>query len=189
MKITLFLMAIALIFYGCNSTKIVSDYDKTTDFTKYKTYQYYGWAEESDKILNRFDKERIEKSFGEEFKKRGLTYVESDGDLIVTLFVVVNNKTEMVAHTDNMGYYGGRYGYGPGYGYGTGYSTTTVSEYNYKEGTLIIDVFDAKSKLLIWECASNKVIEEDPANREQNIRMVVNYMMQRYPVKPLPESK
>jgi hypothetical protein len=24
---------------------------------KYKTFEYYGWAEDSDKILNRFDKE------------------------------------------------------------------------------------------------------------------------------------
>jgi len=92
------------------------------DWSEFKTLEYYGWAEESDKILTRFDKERIEKSFGEEFRQRGFTIVEDGGDMIVTLFIVVKQKTTQTATTSSMGgmyggYYGGYYGYGPGYGF------------------------------------------------------------------------
>ena len=132
---------------SCTGIKVTSDYDGTVDFTKYKTFEYYGWAEESDKILNRFDKERLEKAFGAEFAKRGLQYVQSDGDMVVSLFVVVDQKTSTTAYTNNYGM--GGYGYGAGWGWyggygamGMGQSTTTYSEKDYLEGTLVVDVFD-----------------------------------------------
>lgn len=181
----LFLLLIpALSVVGCSGVKVITDYDKTVDFSQYKTFEYYGWAEESDKILNRFDKERIEKAFGQEFKNRGMEYVQSGGDLIVTLFVVVEEKTETTATTT--GYGGaGYYGHGPGYGWGSGYSTTTINEYDYMEGTLVIDVFDAKSKTLVWESIGTKTIVEDPEQREKSIPAAVSAIMSTYPVRPV----
>jgi len=113
-----------IIMGGCTSLKVTSDYDKSIDFSKHKSFEYYGWAEESDQLLNRFDKERIEKAFGDEFRKRGMEYVESGGDLIVTLFIVTEQKSQTTATTTGVGGgyggygYGGYYGYGPGYGWG-----------------------------------------------------------------------
>ncbi len=49
---------------SCSTLTVVSDLDKTVDFTKYKKFEYYGWTDNSDQILNRFDKERIEVAFG-----------------------------------------------------------------------------------------------------------------------------
>ena len=92
---------------------------------------------------------RIEDAFAKEFADRGLSLVNENGDLIVTLFVVVQQKTQQTANTTTMGgYYGGYYGYGPGWGWGPGHTTTTISEYNYKEGTLVCDVFDKQLKNL-----------------------------------------
>ena len=94
-KVSLKLLGLAvimLILSSCSSLKVSSDYDRSIDFTQFKTFEYYGWAEESDKILNDLDKSRIEEAFGEEFKKRGLSPVKSGGDLIVSLFIVVQQK-------------------------------------------------------------------------------------------------
>ena len=142
-----------LILNSCSGIKVVSDVDPTIDWSEYKTFEYYGWAEESDKILSPFDKDRIESSFGEEFDKRGLKYVESDGDLIVVLFVVVEKKTGQTATTTHMGgmgggYYGDFYDYGPGFGWGGGHSTTNIQEYDYEMGTLVVDVLMPKKKNL-----------------------------------------
>ena len=194
MKKTVLLAAgfsILLILNSCSGLKVVSDVDPTIDWTQYKTFEYYGWAEESDKILTRFDRDRIENSFGEEFEKRGLNYVESGGDMIVTLFIVVEQKTSQTATTTTMGgyggYYGGYYGYGPGYGWGPGYggmSTTTIQDYDYQVGTLVIDVFDAKEKKLIWEGIGTKTVDEDPQTRDKNIPKSVQKIMARFPVQP-----
>ena len=43
---------LALVVSSCSSTKIYSDVDPSVDFTKFKTFEYYGWAKESDKLLN-----------------------------------------------------------------------------------------------------------------------------------------
>ena len=93
MRKILFISIALLVFSSCSSVKFTADYDGDVDFTKFKTLSYYGWTEESDKILNKFEKERIEKAFGDEFEKRGFTLAERDGDIIVSLFIVVVNLT------------------------------------------------------------------------------------------------
>jgi hypothetical protein len=184
------LVVIILSLGSCSGIKVTSDYDKSVDFTQFKTFEYYGWAEESDKLLNDLDKSRFEKAFAEEFNKRGLTYVESGGDLIVTLFIVVEQKSETVANTTNMGgyyggYYGRYYGYGPGYGWGPGYSTTTVNTYDYNVGTLVCDVFDKSNEKLIWEGIGAGTVDDDPSSREENIPKAVAKIMATYPVQPV----
>jgi len=183
-----------MILASCSSTKITADYDKSVDFTKYKTFEYYGWAKESDKLINGIDKVRIEDAFANEFYARGLSYVKTGGDLIVTLFIVIEQKTQQTAHTTNMGggyggYYGGYYGYGPGYGWGPSYSSTSVSTYNYAVGTLVCDVFDKSTEQLIWEGIASKTIDENPATRDRNIPKIIEYLMKKYPVKPVNEKK
>jgi hypothetical protein len=178
-----------LLMNSCSSLKVYSDVDSSIDFSKYKSLEYYGWAEESDKILTTLDKDRIEKAFGAEFKRRGIDVVESGGDMIVTLFIVVEQKTSTTATTTSMGggfggYYGGFYGYGPGYGWGGGHSTTSIQEYDYNVGTLVCDVFDKQDKKLIWEGIGTGEINENPKNREQNIPKTVQAIMSKFPVPP-----
>ena len=87
MKVKLSLIVFAAMILGsCNTLKVTSDYDKTVDFTQFKTYSYLGWAEESNKILNRFDQERIERAFADEFSKRGMTLVQDNADVAVSLY-------------------------------------------------------------------------------------------------------
>jgi len=174
---------------SCSSLKVYSDFDSAADWSKYKTFEYYGWAEESDRILNSLDRDRIENAFGEEFKARGLEYVEKGGDMIVTLFVVVEQKTSTTATTTSMGggyggYYGGYYGYGPGYGWGGGHSTTSIQEYDYQVGTLVCDVFDAKDEKLIWEGIGTKTVDENPQTRDKNIPKAVKAIMSKFPIEP-----
>ena len=143
-----------ILLNSCSSLKVYSDVDSSIDFTKYKSLEYYGWADESDKFLTQLDKDRIENAFGAEFKKRGYEIVESGGDMIVTLFIVVEQKTSTTATTSHMGggyggYYGGYPGYRRGHGWGGGHSTTSIQEYDYNVGTLVCDVFDAVKKELI----------------------------------------
>ena len=199
MKYLASILFLSLIFLGaCSSIKVTSDYDKEADFTKYKTYEYYGWAEESDKILNRFQKERIESAFGDEFAKRGLKFVEGGGDMVVSLYVVVDKKTSTTAYTNHYGtggygyggggWYGGYgMGYGGGYGGMGGTSTTTYSENDYLEGTLVVDVFDKAEKKMIWQSVGQKTLEENPKKAESNTPKVAAAIMKPFPIQPIKE--
>jgi len=190
MKKIAFVFLAGLILSSCSSLKVTTDLDRTVNFADYKSLEYWGWADDSDKILNRFDKERIETAFGNEFKKRGIDVVEKgQGDMIVSLFIVTEQKTQTTATTTSMGGgyggYGGYYGHGPGYGWGGGHSTTTFDDYDYTVGTLVISVYDAEKKQLIWEAVGVGTVDEDPKNREENVAKAVAKIMKDYPVQPL----
>ncbi len=168
--------------------QISSDYDMATDFSVIKTYTFAGWEKNSDQILNDFDKDRITKALRSEFNSRGMSYVESDGNVEITLYIVINKKTSTTAYTTytgGMGYYGGRRGWGRGYG-GVGMSSgsTSYSESDYLEGTLVINMFDKSSKDLMWEGIITTVVKEKPEKREKSIPKKIKKLMKKYPVKP-----
>jgi len=191
-KTIISLVILTVFLSACSSIKVTYDYDKSFDFNEVKTFEYYGWAAESDKILNQLEKQRIEATFGEELRKRGMEYVESGGDVIVVLFVMTQEKTQYNATTTGMGY-GGYYGYGPGWGWGPGYgvgmTTTTVSEYNYTVGTLVIDMFDPKNEQLVFESIGTGTVDDNPQSREKKLPGKIAQIMTPYPVKPIEDKK
>jgi hypothetical protein len=169
---------------ACSSTKITSDFDKAADFTEYKDFHYLGWAKDSDQILNDLDKTRIENAFANEFARRGIKFVDqSEADATVSLFIVVDQKTSTTAYTDHYGGMGYGYGY-PTWGWGGGMSTTRYQEYDYLDGTLVVDVFDAESKKLVWQGVASGTINENTKNREDRINRVAAAIMDQYPVEP-----
>jgi len=189
---TLAFLLICFLFTNNSNGQVTYDYDKDTNFAELKTYSFGGWQEDSDKLINDLDKKRILQSFKSEFTQRGMEYVLGDADVIVTLFLVVDDKTSTTAYTNYMG--GGMgmgYGYGGGYyggysraawGWGGGYATTTYSEDDYKVGTFVVDVYDAKSKKLIWQGVSQKTINENASKRAKTIPKGVKKLMKNYPV-------
>jgi hypothetical protein len=174
------LLVLIVISAGCSSLKVSSDYDKTTDFTEFETFSFYGWAKGSEAVLNRFDQERIEDATRGELEKRGMRFVEKGGDAVVSLFIVIDQKTSTTAYTNhyNMGGYGYRYGWG----YGMGSSTTTYHDYDYNVGTLVIDVFSSKSKDLIWQGVGSKTVDENPKSRDKGVVKSVGKIMSQYPL-------
>lgn len=175
----------AMMWTGCsNKLTISSDYDKDTDFSQYQTYSFYGWAKESNTVINEINQRRIETAVADELAKRGIEYLENGGDLTVSLFIQFDQKTGVNAYTDRyMGSpYG--YGYGPGWGWGYGYATTSYQEYDYVVGTLVVDIFDHQDKALIWQGVGSQVVDEKPNNREYGIKRAVRGIMSKYPVKP-----
>jgi len=182
-------LAVVMIISSCSSLTVSSDYDKTIDFTQYKTYSYYGWADNSDRILTPFDKERIEKAFADEFNKRGLTFQKEGGDLTVALYIVTEQKQQTTATTTGVGGmyggYGGYRGYGPGWGWGGGMSTTSYNTYDYTVGTLVCDVFDTKEKKLVWEGIGQGTVDDNPQSREDSTPKAIAKIMAQYPVQPV----
>jgi hypothetical protein len=182
----MFILSITLLC-GKGFGQVKSDFDKSTDFTQYKTYYFEGWQENSDKQLNDFDKRRILDSFKAEFDSRGLTPVtdQSQADAAVALYLVLDNKTSTTAYTDYMGGmgYGPRWGWGMG-GMGMGTATTTYSEDDYIEGTLVVDMYDAAEKKLVWQGILTTVVKDNPKKREKTIPKKIHKLMREFPVDP-----
>lgn len=170
---------------SCSSIRYASDYDGQINFEALEDFHYIGWSDNSDELINDFDKKRIEEAFGEEFKKRGIHFVdESEADAAVSLFIVFDEKTSVTAYTNHNNFYGyGSYRY-PAWGWGGGMSTTTYQENDYTVGTLVVDVFDAQTKQLVWQGVASGTVNENPRGREERIIRVAKGLMLKYPVQP-----
>ncbi len=169
---------------ACSNMTVTSDVSETADFSQYKTYSFLGWAKDSDKIMNDLDKARIQKAFKNEFTKRGLTYVKSDGDMAVSLFIVVSQENSTIAYTNYYSSYANRYrGYGNGWS--GGMATTTYREIDYLAGTLVMDVFDEASGDMIWQGVASGTVTEDPVKRKETIPKNVAKLMAKFPVQPI----
>jgi hypothetical protein len=185
MKKQLILLTLSVIFAcGLSFGQARADYDKTVDFTKYKSYFFYGWQKDCDKILNEFDRKRILDSFVAEMAKRNIQYsADTTADLAMTIYLVVDRKESVTAYSSySGGFYGRGYYYG-GFGYGSG--NTTYSTTEYKEGTSIVDLYDTKTRKLVWEGTLVKTINENPAKRERTIPKNISKIMYKFPVKPV----
>lgn len=177
---------LALLMTMCSpSISITTDYDKSVDFSKFRTFGFLALDENSKKFVNDIDEQRLKDGVTRELEARGWKKVEGIGDAMVGFHVIVEQKTGTTAYTN---YYGGMgYGYGFGYGYygAPGMSSTTVQQYDYLVGTVIIDIFDAETKKLAWEGVANGEIEENRKNREDNIRKDMSRMFVDFPVAKL----
>ena len=109
----------------------------------------------------------------------GLRHVERGGDLLVN-FVVSTRETIQTRNTPQTGmsmHHGyGRYGtWG---GYSMSISTTEVIQRT--EGTLAIDIIDAKQKQLVWEgAASGRITEKARKNRAAAVDAAVSEILAR----------
>lgn len=183
---------------GCTGVKVTNNWDKKVDFKSFKTYSLYPWDKQNDKVVNNYDKQTILNSIKNEMESRGYKYVEKKGDLIVSTYVLVENKTSYQAYTNHYaGWagYGGGWGYyaGPGYyGYGwaPGYgSATKIYSTDYKQGTLIIDIFELSDKKLVWQGIGSGQVTENLAKRDRRLPMVIGHIFRRFPVGQMSKEK
>ena len=178
MKVVYFIVA-GVLAVSCSDLKITSDFDKEKDFDLYDSYVLLPWTQ-GDSLINKFDKERILNAVNKQMLDRGHAFNDSDPKLAVSVFLKLDNKTSTTAYSN---YYGG-YGYGyayPGWGWGGGMGATTYSDYHYTIGTLVIDVYDTKSKQLIWQGVGAKSVDESPQTREQSVPKMISYIFKKYP--------
>ena len=167
----LFLFAVV----ACSSVTTSFDYDKTADFSKYKTYAYNEHTQKLPEI-NSLDRDRILAAIDSEMAKRGYTKADSSPDVLVDVFI--KTEEEMSATATNTGGYG-RWGYG----YGWGGGTTHVDYNKYTKGTLFISLVDRSTEKIAWQGRGSKTLNENvkPERKEANIKSAITAIFAKYP--------
>ncbi|ENA1793501.1 DUF4136 domain-containing protein [Flavobacterium psychrophilum] len=172
MKTIKFLVILVpFLFASCSAVRVNSDYDKKTDFSVYKTYAFYKTG--IDKVeISDLDKKRILRSIDEQMTTKGFTKSETP-DLLIN----INTKAEKNINVTQFNAY---YGYGWGFGwnpyFGANYSINTNTE-----GTLTIDLIDAKKKELIWQGEGVGYLTKNTNKKDENIKCFVNSILLQYP--------
>jgi len=175
------LLAILLAISSCSPIKVVTDKNKDVNFSKYKTYSFLGWQNNSDEILTETDRESLRKAFTHEFERRGLSRVNSGGDMQISLYIIVSDKSAVSGYSS---YYGSRYSGYSYYGGSYGYGTNSYKQRDYQVGTLIMDVMDKSTKEQVWQAVASKTISNSESKRKRKTASNIRALMREFPVTP-----
>jgi hypothetical protein len=152
---------------------ITTDYDHQVDFARYKTYS---WG----KVLtgNGLWDDRVKNAIAGQLTAKGLTEMPSGGDVVVYARGGMLSLPQLNTFYDGFGGFGGW-----GFGGRSGMATTTMS-FN-EMGTLVVDMFDARTKNQIWQGKAGGTLSDKPEKVIKKLDSVVQKMFQHFP----PQSK
>jgi hypothetical protein len=148
------------------------DFDKAYDFSTTKTYAISlatPWGNDlgERRVVTEIDEAIAEKGW----KKVGA----GEANILVVLHGATQTKRNASTFYSGMG---GGYGYG-GFGGGMGTASTVVHEYSV--GTLIVDMFDAKTKNLVFRGTAEDELSDNPDKNKKRLEKASTKMFKNFP--------
>jgi hypothetical protein len=147
--------------------QVKTDYDRSADFSKYKTYSW-----EKVQTQDPLWVDRIKEAVNTALTAKGLTPVESGGDVAVVAIEMTKNQRTLNTFYD---------GFGGGWRWGGGFGDATTTVENYKVGTLVLDLFDANTKKVIWRGSSSDTLSDKSDKNIKNLDKGVQKMFDHFP--------
>ena len=147
------------------------EYDRSTNFTVYKTYQwvdYKEWVDYkavqlSDHLIDR----DIKRAVDEQLAGKGLRRVDTGGDLILGYQTATSQERQF----DSLGW-------GPGLWGGRRITTSTIDV-----GKLVVGLFEPANKQLVWRGSASKTlnISKDPDKNYRTLEKAMAKLFKNYP--------
>ncbi len=166
---------------ACGGMQVNTDYNPDTDFTRYRTF---AWAEGSgsldDPRMTDLVDQRFRRAIDSELVSRGMEKTTSgQPDVFVGYQIALDDRVDY--QTINT-YYGGAWGYRGVYGGVVGTQTTATE---YTVGTLVIDVYDARQRELVWRGSGEGKVSQarNPEESQEQINQAVTRIMEEFPVR------
>lgn len=167
-----------LVVFTCSTAqaqKIKVEYDKSFDFSKYKTFAMDVYQESAKPMLRL----AILAAVQDDLTKRGLKQVNENPDLYVQVYGAID--TDFTTHYHDP-LYGGTI---PSINSGItlwhnipGTNTTVIIS----KGELVVDLIDARQKQLIWRGVAKQKLSDKRDKLLDQVNTAVEKMFQQYPV-------
>ncbi|MCL1633961.1 DUF4136 domain-containing protein [Luteimonas sp. SX5] len=144
---------LAMVLSACASTPTVhTDADPSANFSSYRTYSWAAKPTGGSPLVQ----QRIVDGIDARLRAKGWTLSPSGGDVAVAAHVATSQKQTLDTFYNGtaMGGWGWRGGMA------MGSSTTTV--HTYDVGTLIVDMFDAKTQQAVWRGTASSTVPDSP---------------------------
>ena len=171
-RLVLVFMGILLLFAGRLSAQDVrTDYDHNADFTQYKTYSW-----EHVQTKDPLFVDRIKSAVNAALAAKGWTQLDSGGD--VSIIAIQTTQDQQTLNTFYDGF-GGGWGWRRFGGGGFGEATTTTD--TYRVGTLVVDLYDAKTKQLLFRGTSSDTLSNNANKNTENLDKGVEKMFKKFP--------
>jgi Domain of unknown function (DUF4136) len=174
-KVVLVLIGTMILFASTSSAQQVkTDYDRNANFAQYKTYSW-----EQVKTKDPLDVDRIKSDVNAVFAAKGWTLVASGGDVSIIALQMTQNQQTLNTFYDGFGGGWGWRGFG-GRGFG-GFGDATTTTDTYTVGTLVVDLFDTKTKQLLWRGSASDTLSNNSNTNIKNLDKGVEKMFKKFP--------
>ena len=178
MKITTLSIAIILVLAAmpCAAQKVYVDYDTYADFSKYKSF---AWVDTNTTSLKMDYPEvdgMIKNNIEYYMVKGGMIEDTKDPDVYVTYHASTENQTQFMTSTFG-------YAYGAGWNWGPYWGPRVVSgsmNMEFKKGTMIIDIWDARKKEALFRGTVVKIHADDPMKAIKQIDKGIDKVVKTY---------
>jgi hypothetical protein len=174
LTISLFL----LVAGPASAQKVSIDYDPTYPASTIETFAWDAAAGETIKEKSELLHARIVNSIEQYFDAVGYRKADSDPDVFVTYHTSVQDSVKL--DTTSFGYWVPTNWYVGAYGASVSFSKTNTKQTattakTYESGTLIVDVWDAESKQLVWRgTAPGIAVSWNPKKIEKRLDKALN---------------
>jgi hypothetical protein len=162
-------VGIAMFFAAASSgQQVKTDYDRNANFSQYKTYSWEKLHTQDPLWID-----RIKEAVNAALTAKGLTPVESGGDLAIIAMETTQNQPTLNTFYE---------AFGGGWRWREGvFRTATTTLDNYKVGTLVVDLFAAHTKTLIWRGSSSDTLSDKSDKNIKNLDKGVRKMFDHFP--------
>lgn len=160
--------AVILMALAASAQKVQTDFDHQFDFSQLRTFT----VEFGSVWNNPLQQQRAKEDIVRELTAKGWT--EAPNAASADAVVVIHGATQSEKSLDTW-YSGGGWGWGPGM------SNTTVNTIHV--GTMQVDIFDAKTKKMIFRGVASDDISDKPEKNAKKIDKAVEKMFKDFPPK------
>jgi uncharacterized protein DUF4136 len=151
------------------------DFDKDANFAAIKTFD----AKIGTSWNNQISEKRVLDEITQSLVEKGWKKVDANPDALVLLHGATEKQKSLNTFYSGMGGYGA-YGYrGWGGMGGMGTATTTTSEY--LVGTLVVDIFDAKTKALMYRGTASDELSDKPEKNQKKLAKASDKLFKNFP--------
>lgn len=179
-RVALILLLLMLLAACATGPRISSDSDPNADFSRYRSFAFYSPLAIESQGYATLTSARIKAAARRQMESRGYVYDEKSPDLWVNLNAYMQEKTDVVNTPEvDYDYY---YSYRARRYVAVPYWRDRTQVYRYTEGTLNVDLVDARGNKLVWEgIAVGRVARVKPEERAARIDAAIAEIFARYP--------
>ena len=147
---------------------VTYDFDRSANFTKFRTYTWVRGTTLSDELNH----QRVVRAIDAQLTARGFSRVEANPDVLVAYHASFDKNLQINGFSSGFGGY--RFG-------GSRSGTATVDEI--VVGTLVVDIVEAKTRTIVWRGTVTKEVDTRASaeRRDKNINRAAEKLFKNYP--------
>ena len=169
-----FITCCVLWVLGCSSSPTISiQSSPDLQLSNYKTFGFYSPLSTDHSEYTSLLSQRLKKNTQAALEAKGFVYDEKDPQMLINFSTSKVQKTN-VDTVPSMSPWGAGW-YSP---WGS-YNDVYVNQY--EDGTLVVDLIDAKLKQMIWQGTAKAIVSENPQTNSKNVDIAITEIFNQLP--------